>query len=414
MLSFFPKQPTAFKPLIAPIPQRQPCGGGCSEQFQSPFFGRLPAEIRNEIYRYAFTGEFREQLSVKGHPLSLLLTCHRASHEATTLAFSCHAFQISKHLELNTFVTLRTAISHMSPQLKDAVTALCYDLGCGYFRSENALAAGEVLTNAILLFPNFARFEVRILRGQKRGLGIHQGTMPLWCYTYKDARNTAAQIYAPHWFANSILRHSGEGHSYAWQAGQQWTLDWPQAASDEYLDVLDSCDWNGNPCLKPFMGSDAVGKVRGVHMCPCPCDQVSWTSADMVQATGRRIKIDTIYYGPEERPLPPLDGEMALKARLGHKAVILREGASRLRVEECQVSCVGTGAEVTSVAYDGGDDYWEALRRKNGDWRAVARTLWKDPMDSLCGTSKDKFLGSWSLGEGDWARIKEVTKTKRS
>lgn len=300
---------------------------------------------------------------------------------------------------------MRNAISHLPLQQTDGITALSYDLSSGYVHSDKASAAGNVLTNAVLLFPSLRRFEIRILRGRKGRQGVHLDVLPAWCYTHEDARNQAAEMYAPSWFAGSIIRHMGENQAYAWQAGQRWTVDWPQYKDNDYLDVIDHYDWNGNPCFKPSMRLDAVGKVRGVHMCPCPCGEVSWTSADLIQETGRKVAIDTIIYGPEERPLPPLPADAALKARLGHRAVILKEGAPSLDVVKSQADFFGAGKEVTSVAYAGDDIYWESFRRKNGDWRAIMRDLWRH---AVSGTSQDRFPGSWSLGEGDWARMKQM------
>jgi hypothetical protein len=299
---------------------------------------------------------------------------------------------------------MRNALMHLFPQQKDGITALSYDLGSGYVNARNASAAGNILTNAILLLPNLSRFELRILRGRKGREAVHRVSLPRWCYTHEDARNQAVQKYAPFWFASRILGHNGERHAYAWQAGQRWTVDWPQYKDNAYLDVVDHCDWNDNPCFKPSMSPDAVGKVRGVHMCPCLCGDVSWTSADLIQETGRKISIDTIIYGPEERPLPPLTEEAALKARFGHQAVILKEGTPSLDVIRRQAHFFGVGAQVTSLEYAGDDLYWESFRRKNGDWRAIMRGAWND---AVWGTSEDRYPGSWSLGEGDWARMKE-------
>ncbi|KAH7066190.1 hypothetical protein BKA63DRAFT_157069 [Paraphoma chrysanthemicola] len=415
MFSYFAKAPAPFKPILAPLPQRRPCSGGCNEQNQSPLFGKFPAEIRNHIYRHLFTGEAREPLSIEAHPLSLLLTCHRASHEATALAFSSHAFQVARHLNLTTFVTMGNALAHLFPYQKDGITALSYDLGSSYFRSEYSAAAGNVLTNAIILLPNLSRFEIRVVRGSKGTDGIHRPYPQPWCYTPEDARKQAAQPYAPCWFTSSILWYI---RFHSWQAGEHWEVAWPQFADDEFLDIVAGCHWSGKQSFKVSMSPDAVGRVRGVHMCPCQCGEVSWTSADLIQETGRRVAIDTIFYGLEERPLPPITAEDTLRARLGHKAVILKEGSTPLQVAQGEADFFGTGTRVTSVAYECEDRYWKSLshnwefsKLKKGEWGAVARGLWKE---ALWGMPKDDHPGSWSLGEGDWARMKELAEGDKS
>lgn len=390
--------PNHGKPVVAQLPPREAYTSTFDEQGQSSFFSNLPAEIRNEIYNYAFQSGARELLSVEAHPLSLLLTCRKVYHEASTIAFSQHTFPLCTSPKFVTFVSMRNAKSHLSLQQIQAVTALSYDLrrnyGCKYLGFE----ATTVLANAILVFPNLQRFELRILRGRKTSEDIHCGYILGTCVA--DQRDVARK-YLPHWFSSSILQGMVGSRVYSWQTGERWKVELPQAEDDTYLEVLEEMDTAGNRWLAPFMSPDAIGNVRGVRMCPCHCGNVEWTSADIVQETGRRIAIDTVYYGPEDRQCPDPALEAAVKARLAPKKIVLKEGMQPLDV----APGVSRDDQVTHVGYEADEEYWERLRRNNGDWRTLCKLAWQLLTST---TPEERFPGSKALGEGDWASMADA------
>ncbi|OAL04569.1 hypothetical protein IQ06DRAFT_323617 [Phaeosphaeriaceae sp. SRC1lsM3a] len=306
-----------------------------SEQLQSIFF-TLAAEIRNEVYRYVFDSDFREQLSVESHPLSLLLQA-------------------------------------------------------GY-RTANILA------NSILLFPNLRRFEIRILRGTRSSSWSHHS----WSHdshVENDLHACAVHKYAPPWFAYTILRSISAGWVHSWQEGQHWNIEWPQLKDWSYFDVHEKCNTAGDMFLVPSMQLEAIGHVRGVHLCSRECGQVNWLSADLVRETGRRVAVDAIYYGLEDRPTPDLSMDFLLKMRLGHKAVILKEGTAPVTPE---AQSHDRSAPASGFTYEPGAMYWDNLGVRNGDWKAKCRVAW----NSITGVyAKEEVSGSMALNEGDWARM---------
>jgi hypothetical protein len=154
------------------------------------------------------------------------------------------------------------------------------------------------------------------------------------------------------------------------------------------------------------MSVDAVGNLRGVHMCPCSCSEVCWLSVDLVQQTGRTVAIDTVFYGQEEKPLADVEREIILRPRVGLDVVILTPGVPSASVESSHVSVT---ADAGSISYNADEEYWEALRRKNWNMGAIWRWCWKGGGEKR---EEDEILGSKSLGHGDWARMKEVGERK--
>ncbi|KAH8723871.1 hypothetical protein GQ44DRAFT_803146 [Phaeosphaeriaceae sp. PMI808] len=335
MFNIFSQVAKPFKPILAPLPPREPCGLTCNNQEQSPFFSKLPAEIRNEIYNYAFESEVRELLSIEAHPLSLLLTCHKANHEASILAFS-------------------------------------------------------LITNALLIFPSLSHFELRILRGEVGFQELHHNNTP------PMGRERVIHTYIPYWFTSFILQPITNGYAHAWQAGEHWNVETPDLKNGVNLDDDDSED---NSLFKTSKSIYINRKVRGVHLCPCKCGNVQWLSADLVQQTGRRLRIDTTYYGPEERPLPELSDNELLRAKLGPNVVILEENEAPLG--ETAGSNTGISLGVTSVEYKADEEYWESMRRRNGDLSAIFRQMWR----VVRGGHKEVPQGSMARGVGDWARM---------
>ncbi|CAO2649877.1 Nn.00g011690.m01.CDS01 [Neocucurbitaria sp. VM-36] len=355
---YFFKSPPAFKPLPPPLPPRQSCSGAHNPQIQSAFLTKLPPEIRNDICRYAFSLNASECIAAKNHTLSLLLTCHKVNHEATNLAFYTYTFAIATHLE-PTFISLRNKTSHLSAPQIFAITALSYDLGRKY--THRNIEVSNIITNGILTFPSLSRFEIYIQRGHKYEQEVHYSPM-LTGRTFNDLHKDAIEKYAPIWFDDRILRPIANGHTFSWQSGDKWTVEWPQVDTP-YLSVINSEDIHGELITKPYMGTEAIGAVRGVHLCVCGCDEVCWLSANLVQQTGRRLLIDTFFYSAEE-------GFKTSEEQYPHLKIRLRPGAQPLPVTE---GPTGANAGTTSFGYEADEEYWDGIRRRN--WKLDA--IWK-------------------------------------
>ncbi|KAF1846287.1 uncharacterized protein K460DRAFT_122690 [Cucurbitaria berberidis CBS 394.84] len=382
---FFLKSPPPPSPLVSsstppPLPPRKPCTGTCNQQSQSVFFAKLPPEIRNEIYQYAFSLDASESISAVHHPLSLLLTCHQINHEATNLAFNTHAFAIKPNARTS-FVALRDKTSHLSAQQTFAITTLSYDLVEGYIKGGSAVA--NMLANGILVFPFLSRIEIYIQRGYKSRHKTHY--YPFYPAQdrpfFNDPRKDAIEKYAPIWLDYKILRPVARGHTFSWQAGQKWSIAWPQLDTP-YFSVIGGEDSNGESLNKPYMGTDAVGAARGVHMCICGCGEVCWLSADLVQQTGRRVLVDTYFYGAEV--IPRTDDER----RFGHLKVRLHPGVPG--VEGLTRENVGA----TSFKNEVDEEYWDELRRRNGKLDALWRGFWRG---SRAGKEAGRGEGNSSL-----------------
>lgn len=328
---------------------------------QSAFLYQLPPEVRNEIYLYTFTLDASELHSAKTHPLSMLLSCHKVYHEAVNLAFHTFAFPVSPEFK-STYLTYRNRISHLSSQQLSAISVLAYGLGRCY-QSQNSDVT-NVLANSMLLLPNLKRFEIHVRNGPQLNAETHQSPR-LAHYKYTDPHLEAVEKYAPLWLNYKTLRPVTSGHCYSWQEGQKWSVEWPQLKS-VCLHFVDVQDVNGEMCVKPYMCVNALGWVRGVHMCVCGCGEVCWLSADLVQQTGRRICIDTHFHGNYLDPIPVED--------ISHLKIRLRPGTEPLSVTERSST---ESVHVTSIAHDADPEYWEGLRRRNWKIDALWRGLWR-------------------------------------
>jgi hypothetical protein len=146
-----------------------------------------------------------------------------------------------------------------------------------------------------------------------------------------------------------------------------------------------------------------VGKVRGAHLCPCLCGNIKWTSVDILPGDERKIAVDTVYYGPEDKPAPTLDADTLQRIRRGPKAVILKSDAPPLTLVE--QSSISGGFAVTGYGYDADEEYWDSMRRRNGDWRAYCKGIWRA---MTTGPPREDIPGSKALNEGDWARLRNT------
>jgi hypothetical protein len=286
-----------FRPLSTPLPVRQPCVLTCDSQLQSPFLSHLPAEVRNAIYQYVFTPTSAEPDFASAHPLSLLLTCLKINREASILAFHHTTFALARNDRRSTFIAKRNFILHLSTAQINAITALSYDIRRNYTKHQND-AVASIICKSILLFPNLARFEIRILHGRKKDNKVrdtvHQRVV---LNRTRDIKELAANEYAPKWFREHIVQRIADRPAHAWQEGEHWQAQWPQLEDQGYLDMMAGNEADESNRFAPNMSINAVGNVRGVHMCPCSRGKVCWTSVDLIQQTGRTVAIDTVLYG---------------------------------------------------------------------------------------------------------------------
>jgi hypothetical protein len=393
MLSFSkPRDALPDKLTIPRLPPRIPRISAHRNQDQSQFFSKLPAEIRNEIYNYVFAAGAREMLSLEAHALSLLIACQQAYDEASVLAFGRYVFPLSNPA-FQILISMRNAISHLSSPHVHAITAVSHDL-----RTNNrGFQTANIMSNAIRLFPNLKQIQLRLLRSR---LPAHRTDSSSYTI-HLEARDYAVRKFVPRWFYKPITGFVVGYHSTR-QAGERWEVEWPQMNDDEYFRISEDIDFNGTRRLSPLMSAEAVGNVYGVQMCPCTCGSVEWVSANLVQETGRRITVDTIYHGPEYRPLPDLDAETALRIKMGLKAVILKEYAPPLDLIE--QPCYDGMVSVQGYAYEPDEEYWEAKRRRNGHWMALSRGV-LNKITKSSETSENSGLGSMAQKQGDWARM---------
>ncbi|KAH7377306.1 hypothetical protein BKA66DRAFT_467919 [Pyrenochaeta sp. MPI-SDFR-AT-0127] len=376
---FSSKHLPVFRPLTPPLPHRKPCGEACNPQIQSPFLSQLPPEVRNEIYYYVFTGAAQEVNNAKSHPLSLLLTCHKINHEAVNLAFHTFTFPVAPNFK-SSYLALRNKTLHLSAEQTSAITALSYDRGNEYISSVGDVP--NVLTNAILLLPTLKRFEIHIRKGHKSQQEAHHSPL-LVGHTFRDPSRDAVEKYAPTWFDYKTLRAIASGQAYSWQEGQKWRVEWPQLASS-FFHCIDGRDMYGERCWTPYMGSEAVNSVRGVHMCVCGCGEVCWLSADLIQETGRRICVDTQFYGTYKRT-------KSFEEQLANHKIRLLPGVKPLPVTE---GPSGGNVGVTSIAHDADQEYWDGIRRRNWKLDALWRGCWKRVRSKDGGVNEDGSMSA--------------------
>jgi hypothetical protein len=194
----------------------------------------------------------------------------------------------------------------------DAITAVSYDQRRTYLvDTDEVLWTSKTIANAVLVFPNLKTFEFRNLRsGKTTRSTYHNRDFESHQTKYLDI--TAIQRYVPRWFTRA-LTDTTNGYACTWQTGQHWKVDWPQLKNESFLHTSTCYSSQGTRFYLLRMTHDAIGVVRGVQKCPCLCGDIEWTSADLVQETGRVVAVNFVYYGPEVRPLPALDRETMLK-----------------------------------------------------------------------------------------------------
>jgi len=211
--------PAREPPVPALLPPRDHHGPTTfDEQTHSPFFSRIPAEIRNGIYAYTFRAGARELLSVEAHPLSFLLTCRKVHQEASTIAFREYTFPLSTDNNYAFFTLMRDANLILSSHQIQTITSFSYDLRRSYgCKRDLGYENSNIIGTAILVFPNLERFEFRVLRGRKAFEDVHCSYDPR---EYEHVHVEAIRKYVPHWF-HSIIVGVMKGCAYKWQAGER-------------------------------------------------------------------------------------------------------------------------------------------------------------------------------------------------
>ena len=110
--------------------------------------------------------------------------------------------------------------------------------------------------------------------------------------------------------------------------------------------------------------ADALGAIDGVDLCGCGCGDVSWTSVDLAQEGGRRVRVHIVFCTwTEQYAYDPS-----------------RNKSHEIKLIPGTTPASNTVAERASVGYEPDEEYWEGMRRKNGNLGAWCRGLWKRAM----------------------------------
>ncbi|KAF3050598.1 hypothetical protein E8E11_009105 [Didymella keratinophila] len=337
-----------------------------SSQDQSPFFNRLPAEIRNKIYTYVFTRDTssftKYQTNRPPHQFCFLSTCRLVHAEAHTLAFRTYTFPLPSSMH-PTYTNLRNVVADLPAPRLLSITSL------SLFSSRQP---AEYLTNALLVFPALRYFvlqEVGTLTGAtpERCSRSHAST-GLACPKSisngditRRSENRAVARYAPRVLTH-LVHAVASGEAYRWQTGEKWQVEWPQLESESMYTKIRS-EFNELEEDLVF-DTDALGAIDGVEICGCGCGDVSWTGVDLVQEGGRRVHVRVVYCTRADQYAydPSFDKY--------HK----------IRLIPGTTPATEVVAESAGFRYEPDEEYWESMRRKNGDLGAWCRGLWKRAM----------------------------------
>lgn len=345
---------------MCPKPPQRP--GSPDPQTQSPLFTHLPAELRNKIYKHAFTTDafpIDTSPTPTPHALSLLQTCHRIHNEASALAFQTHTFPLLS-IEA-TYLSLRTAASRLHASHLRAIQSLCVPTDRN---------PGVLLCNSLLLFPRLARFSIYRETAQRQHIGGLQ-SVDSCADNAREPAVRAVETYVPNALI-AVLGSATDGAAYKWQAGERWSVKWPQLGSGYCYTVIKR---SGNAAMCPrrneggccevfeelVMDDEAAGEVEGVQMCGCGCKNVAWTGAVLVQEGGRRVGVGIVF-----RCAPVV----VQPKPVGPKVKLVPGPAPAREVVD----------ERTGFGYEADEEYWEAMRRKNRNLGALCRGLWKTAM----------------------------------
>lgn len=392
---FEPPQPVPIQPKV--LDERP-----VDQQMQSPLLGMLPAEIRNEIYgwvfRYMGVEEMDEadeedeedegkETEPTGHsedgdpdeakeettptaktpnspptkpkpkqkqkqkptqPLSLLLSCRKIRFEATLLAFSTRTF-ITRSTSPQTFHALRARTSILSSAQLSAITSLAYDLSEAetyYFHRGTPFIA-----NSLILFSGLKNLELRIKKGKpvERNAVHAQTPWPAYEGGLKERR-------VPSWLLTTV-QNVVKGREYAWQKGEKWSVLWPQERTACFLEEMLG---QGRPEMAREAVAEAMQGIDGVEPCACACGEPSWMMCEMLQETGRRVRLQVLYYGSVD-----LDRFRELQR---HR-VRLEPGAEPLPLTMLP------NANALGFGWDGEAEYWEGFRRSTEGFTGLLERL---------------------------------------
>ncbi|KAF2109661.1 hypothetical protein BDV96DRAFT_651639 [Lophiotrema nucula] len=397
MLRFFQKEaPRTFSPPPKPPPPRELPNRPPHPQEQSPFFSKLPPELRNQIYFYVFSDTTpitaRNPISAlrlegarptdhpvpdtnrtsqdrisgsetksacpntpptlqkeePGKPLDLLLTCLKLSQEATHLAFSLHPFLLSPSSRTTptfTFFSLHYRSSILPASLSAALRVLAYDLGPSY--AHNSRSISEFVSNAMVLFPLLRKCEIRVQEGRVRAELQHGKDRDSIALSYKSVMEEVVGKFVPRWLYVAV-QDVVAGRRYAWQKGEGWGVEWPivsalMEAGVYGEDVRWEADWRSQLVWQ---------EGEGVGRCACGCGDVVWLRCFLVQEGGRRVEVEAVFHARSE--VAREREERMLSVRLKE----LQEGIQRLPVVQ------GNGG----VGWEADEEYWDGLRKRNRGW----------------------------------------------
>ena len=344
-------------------------------QEQSVLAGQLPGEIRNLIYSFVWGDSGLEPFARKntpaagrdsqrhassqpahrGHPLALLLTCRKINLEATSLAFSLNTFVISRNYKLPTYLSFHQLIAPLPASRVHFLSHLAYDAGtipCCYHGIHSPTIATDahpydtthlspVVTHALVLFPALSRLALCVDAHAR----AHCGHCP-----HNDGfLEPPRRARVPQWFLRTVAV-ALNGRMYAWQKGERWSAVWPQEERGGAVvqDVYGLLGVEGVVGL----GEALVGMEEcGIEVCACGCGQPSWVVVELVQETGRRVRVGLVHYEKGEE-----EGEGAEGGRDPVREMVRMEGV--------RVRCEGFGGR-------GGKEFWKGFRENNKG--AVAR-----------------------------------------
>lgn len=338
-----------------------------SLQDQSLFFNRLPPEIRNKIYTYVFirdTSVYTRYLPQRPpHQLCFLSTCKRIHFEAHILAFNIYTFPLPSSMH-PTYMNLRNVVADLPAPRLSSITSLSL---------LSSRQPAEYLTNALLVFPVLRHFILQ-------EVASHLGAIPGRCrrshactsLTYPPSvcnvvdltsrpENRAVARYAPRALTH-LVAAVASGEAYRWQTGEMWQVEWPQLDS-EYMYTKVRSEFNKLEEDLVF-DADALGAIDGVDLCGCGCGDVSWTDANLIQEGGRRVRVHIVFCTRADQYAydPSWDKY--------HEVKLIPGTAPASSVI----------AERAGVRYEPDEEYWEGMRRKNGNLGAWCRGLWKRAM----------------------------------
>ncbi|KAF2996240.1 hypothetical protein E8E13_003492 [Curvularia kusanoi] len=406
-------------------------------QTQSPFLQRLPAELRNQIYTLVFTPTTTPTTSPPvplhnqpPHPLTLLQTCRLIHHEAHLLAFTTYTFSLHadaypdpprshgstdlKPPHIPQGIEIRTSL--LSSTHRSGINSLTLHHGSG----DNTTSVLSWLIStlpslshiALLINPSTHSLCPRSWTAAQETdlprLRVHNQSLPL---PLREARTYAPPVLLE--ICYSLLgwtRHTG-----------RWVTHWPQSDSAASYTQLSFSD-GGQVREELVMDTDSVDSDLGIGVCGCNREprHVVWTKAVLVQAdlvqaglamhmthmdliaqdleNPRRITVSV----SEEPPKPQLSA--AQYGMVGGEGAASEARAMEARVRGCDGGSVREteprcqplpstvlvpGAVPLTLSeliingrggFEGSEEYWERVRRRNGNPGAVLRGWWRSAM----------------------------------